>query len=355
MAKLNIKEAEDKYLDKLNTEGITVSVSKIQCYRNCHQAFYYRYVLKLRRKMKGDALIRGSVIHESLENYYMGKSWKKPIKQFEKDFQEKYLLAEREMLGDLPKMVYTLMENYIECWEEDDEKYDWVKTEQDFTVELPKPKDIKIPMFLTGFIDAQIEDNRGCLIGEHKTHKKFPDGDVRMFNTQSSLYAWVCNEHLGFPADRILWNYIRAGMPSEPKVLKDGRSISRAKIDSTPLVVRKWLEAHNYDVRKYQDLISAQSYDNWFRRNVVRTDKSIINNVLEDTVNTTSQMILLPLLKDKNIDKFKCQYCDYKSICQLQLTNPQADLDFLLRSEYEIGGDNNGKENKDKKGKSQKR
>ena len=70
---------------------------------------------------------------------------------------------------------------------------------------------------LNSDIDAQIEDNRGYLIGEHKTHKRFPDGDVRMFNTQSSLYAWVCNEHLGFKADRILWNYIRADVPSVPK------------------------------------------------------------------------------------------------------------------------------------------
>ena len=347
---LDIKEAEEKYLDKLNKEGITVSVSKIQCYRNCHQAFYYRYVLKLRKRIKGDALLRGSVIHESLENYYDGKSWKKVVKKFEKEFNEKYLLAEREYYGDLPGMVYTLMENYIDCWEEEDEKLDWLKTEQEFTVELPKPKDIKIPMLLTGFIDAQIEDNRGYLIGEHKTHKRFPDGDVRMFNTQSSLYAWVCNEHLGFKADRILWNYIRADVPSVPRVLKDGRTISRAKIDSTPLVVRKWLEANNYDVKKYQDLISAQSYDNWFRRNVVRVDRGIVNSVLEDTVNTTSQMIYLPLIKDKNIDKFKCQYCDYKNICQLQLTNPKADLDFLIKSEYEVGGDKNGKKDKHKKG-----
>lgn len=356
MAKIDIKKAEADYLKKLKEEGLTVSVSRIQQYRKCHQAHYYKYVLKLTRKLKGSALQRGSALHECLEYYYQGKSWKKSWLQFKEEFFKTHFPEEIAELGDIPQLVYNLMENYVECYE--DEELEYIETELEFNVPLVKEENINI----IGFIDFLARDSRGILIGETKTHKNFPDYDVRLFNTQSALYAWVIKDQLKlFPnerVDRILWNYIRAKDPSTPRILKDG-NISRAKLDSTPFTVKKFLKENGLKDKDYQELIDAQSFDNYFRRDIVSINKNVVATILEDTRETAKQILHNPLVKDKNINKMNCNYCDYKNLCQAQLCDPDADIDFMIKADFEIRerkeeDNGKGKKGSNKKSKKQK-
>ena len=337
-------------LNKIKEEGLTVSNSRLNQWRRCHRAHYYKYVMKLSPKVKGPALVRGSAIHECLEYYYSGKSWKKPQREFEEQFNKMYLSEERALLGDLPKMVYDLMVGYVECWEQEDEELDFLEQELEFIVPLFKGEKI----YIKGFIDFIAEDNKGIILGETKTHKRFPEYDVRLFNTQSSIYAWVVRDALNkYPdkkVNRIMWNYIKAKQPTEPRLLKDGKTLSKAKLDSLPGVVYRAIKSHGLDPKKYQDLISAQDYSNYYRREVLRIDDRVVKSVLEDTRDTAIQIYKHPLYKDRNISK-DCSFCDFKSLCQAELCNPGSDLDYIIKADFEIreiGGKKDGKSKKEK-------
>ena len=67
-------------------EILKLSNSKVTTWRKCHMAYHYKYNLKLRPKRKGIALRRGSIIHECIEAYDSGRSWRKPYKEFAKQF-----------------------------------------------------------------------------------------------------------------------------------------------------------------------------------------------------------------------------------------------------------------------------
>ena len=328
---MNNKKWEKMAKEKIQDEGLVVSNSRLNCWRSCHRKHYYKYVLRLTPKVKGSALIRGSALHECLEYYYSGRSWKKPYKEFKAQFEKMYLKEEREVLGDLPQMVYDLMTGYVECWEREDEGMDFI--EQEFEFKIPLVDDILI----CGFIDFIARDDRGIILGETKTHKRFPDYDVRLYNIQSSIYAWVIKQMGKYPNEdvsRIMWNYIKAKQPSRPKLLKSG-TLSKAKLDSIPNVVYDEIVRLGLDPKNYQDLISAQSYNNYYRRDVLRIDNRVTKSIIVDTKATAKQIYKHPTWKDRNINKMNCQYCDYCSLCQAELSNPDMDLDFIIKKDFD--------------------
>lgn len=332
---MDIKRLEEEYVASVN-EKLSVSNSRLNLFRRCHRAHYYKYCWNIVPRRKGEALERGSAIHACLEAYYKGKSWKKEWKKFRDKWEAEHLLEEKELLGDIPQMVYDLMENYIECYEAEDEDIDYLETELHF--EVPLVEGIE----LEGYIDYIARDDKGIVIGETKTHKMFPNNDVRLFNAQSSIYAWVLNEKLSLyeePIKRIVWNYIKAKQPTEPQVLKNGK-LSTKKIDSTPYTVSKTIKKLGLNEKDYADLISAQSYDNYFRRHELRINKKVMNSIVEDTISTAQQIKNNPLLKDRNLGK-DCSFCDYRGICQAELIDPEADLSYIIKVDYEERGRRN--------------
>jgi hypothetical protein len=347
------KSMEKRALKKIKDEGLVVSNSRLNTWRNCHRMHYFKYVMKLSPKIKGAALIRGSALHECLEYYYSGKSWLKPYKAFKKEFNKNTLAEERALIGDLPQMVYDLMRGYVACYEEEDENLEFLEQELEFTVSLGVPSygdKIKI----NGFIDFIAEDDKGIIIGETKTHKRFPEYDVRLFNIQSSIYAWVIREALKkYPnknVNRIMWNYIKAKQPSKPRLLKPDKNgvqkLSKARLESLPHIVYEAIKEYGLNPKDYQDLISAQCYDDFYRRDILRIDTNVVNSVLEDTRDTARQIYEQPLLKDRNISK-NCAWCDYRNLCQAELVNPDSDLDYLIKADFEIRerkDDNSGKD-----------
>lgn len=318
-----------------------VSNSRLNQFRNCHRAHYYKYVMDIVPKRKGVALERGSIIHKCLEDYYSGKSWKKSWKSFKKDWESKYLLEERIELGDIPEMVYELMEGYIECYEDEDENLDFL--EQELHFEVPLIEEVT----LEGYIDFIAEDqNNNIWVGETKTHKEFPKADIRLFNMQSSLYVWALEELGLYSPKGIMWNYIKAKTPPKPRILKNG-GLSTARLVSTPHMVRKTIKELGLKVENYEGLINSQSYLNFYQRHQVRVNKPVINSVLEDARDTARQILNNPECKDRNLSK-NCLFCDYRILCQAELVDPDSDLDFLIKLNFERRDKNNGRKEKNK-------
>lgn len=288
-------------------------------------AYYYKYGLKLRPKKKGIALRRGSIIHECIEAYDSGRSWRKPYRNFAKQFYEETFKEEIVEMGDIPRMVEELMENYQALYENDGLIY--LGNELHF--ELPLMPGVVIE----GYLDALVEDEKGAIWPkETKTYKRNPDYDFLLLNTQSALYTWAVTE-MGYSPKGTLWDIIRAKEPGRPQLLKDGK-VSKRGIDSTPYTVKKALREMGQNPEDYEDLLAKVSYEDYFRRYPVRVNPTVVNGIMDDFKSTAREIMKFGgKLRDRNLGK-GCAWCDYKPLCQADLMG--LDTEFIQKKQFEV-------------------
>ena len=94
--------------------GITMSFSKWKTITRCYRQAYYKYILKLRKKSKGVALAKGSLIHECIEAMFLENDYnaiKKPIRRFKNNLEELFE-EERVQYEDIPGEVMRIMRGY---------------------------------------------------------------------------------------------------------------------------------------------------------------------------------------------------------------------------------------------------
>jgi hypothetical protein len=306
-------------------ETLKLSNSKVTTWRKCHKAYYYKYGLKLRPKKKGIALRRGSIIHECIEAYDSGRSWRKPYRNFAKQFYEETFKEEIVEMGDIPRMVEELMENYQALYENDGLIY--LGNELHF--ELPLMPGVVIE----GYLDALVEDEKGAIWPkETKTYKRNPDYDFLLLNTQSALYTWAVTE-MGYSPKGTLWDIIRAKEPGRPQFLKDGK-VSKRGIDSTPYTVKKALREMGQNPEDYEDLLAKVSYEDYFRRYPVRVNPTVVKGIMDDFKSTAREIMKSgDKLHDRNLGK-GCAWCDYKPLCQADLMG--LDTEFIQKKQFEV-------------------
>lgn len=314
---------------------LKISNSRVKTFRGCHYAHYLKYVEGLTKKQKAGALRRGSAIHECLEAYNSGKSWRKPFKEFKADFYENTFEEERLELGDLPGMVEELMENYAYYYEQvKPEDYEYLYNE--FHFELPLTEGVLIE----GYIDAIVKDSSGKILTvEHKTYKRDPGRDFIIFNPQSAIYNWALGQ-LGSEPGGTIWDIIKAKKPSYPTLLKSGK-LSKAKLDSTPYSVKKGIKLLGLDPKDYREFIDSHNYESYFTRELIRYNKQTTSSIIEDLINTAKEIRDRgEKLRDKNLGK-DCTWCQFKDICQAEILG--LDTEYIINKVYEKGGRKNGK------------
>lgn len=306
-------------------KDLKISNSKLNTWRKCHRAYHYKYILKLRKKIKSSALQRGSIIHECIEYYNNGKSWKKPFERFRKTFYENTFIEERIMLGDIPSMVESLMENYVRWTEEDELEY--LENELEFNLPLMPG------VVFNGFLDSLVKDEKGKIWTlERKTYAKEPSRDFLVFNTQSAIYTWACQQ-LGYNSQGTIWEIIKAKEPSKPKLTSKG-ILSQASLDSTPYTVERGLKELGLNPKDYKDFIKGFSYESFFQRHKVLVNDSIVNLIMEDCKATASEILEKgDTLKDRNLNR-DCSFCEFKELCQAELMG--LDYSYIISHEFEV-------------------
>lgn len=315
--------------------SLTLSYSRIRVWKSCHYDHYQKYVNKLVPKKKSPALIRGSIIHECLEAYYNGKSWKKVWQRFADEFYEEAFEEEIESLGDIPYMAKELLEAYFHFYEKEDEGTEYLNNELHF--ELPLIDDIN----LEGYIDAIIEDEDGKIwVKDYKTFRSMPEYNSLRFNYQSAIYMWALRE-MGYEVEGMIWDIVTAKTPSKPQLLKDG-SVSKRKLDSNPYTVRKGIIELGLDPNDYLDLIHSVKYENYFHRFKIRYNQNLVDALMEDIKQTALEIRDNgDRLKDMNLEtKFKSSYMD---LWQAEVMN--SDVEFIIDNHFERR-ETNGKKNK---------
>lgn len=315
-------------------EELVLSQSGLKTWRNCHKLYDFKYIQNLEKVVKNTNLTRGSIVHAMIEAKANGEDpWEK-FDQLINEERSKVFTEEYDEFEEMAETIEAIMEGYFAHYKEDDQtpvKINNQSAEHEFKLPLIPEENI----FFKGIIDMITKDDKGRLwIMDHKTHKKFPSGDIAYINIQGALYAWGWQKVSGDKVNGIIWNYIKWKAPTTPELLKSGEMSKRANIDTTWGVYRKALLQAGLNPDDYLDMKEKLTgkEDDFFLRVYLPLNQDIINNVLEDAKQTALDIKHnAGKLKDRNISN-NCLFCDFYNLCQAQLKG--LDTELMLRSEY---------------------
>ena len=314
-------------------ETFKVSQSKVKTWRKCRQAYWYRYVESLRKKVKARPLTFGSLVHEMIEAHANSEDPFSILRHAEKK-QGKMFRAEYQLYGNIIDDVRIIMTDYFAHHKRDDVVYLKVHgqfAEHEFNV------DIGDGIVATGKVDAYAVRNRLTWMVEHKTFgKQMPDEDARWRDLQSSVYIRI-GEMLGWPrVDGLLWDYIRSKPPQTPEFLKNGK-VAKRLIDTLPTKVREFISANKRQVGgDAARLVSmaAKNESRYFRRIYVPTKPDVVGKVFADFTETAREMRdLHGKRRARTVDRH-CSWCDYEGLCRAELRG--GDVDFLKEKDFEV-------------------
>lgn len=318
-----------------------VSQSKVKCWRQCRQRYWYRYVEKLRRKLIPRPLQFGRMVHEMIEAEANGKD---PMRHLNKISQrdDKMFRSQREEYGEIVQDTRWIMSEYFHYWDsQSDKRIEYVEmkgksSEHSFELEIPKGK-----IVITGKIDnlARRPSNKTRWLAEHKSGKRIPNDDHRWRQLQSALYIRVV-DMLGLPKlDGTLWDYIRSKPPSKPQVLKTGKMSARA-LDTLPVTVVDTLRKEGLDPKdKRFGPLMKMAEDNrrtYFQRVFTPVKENVVDFLYDDFLRSAREMAETHGDEDRvsmTIDRH-CDWCEYEGLCRAKLQD--LDIDFLKKKDYTI-------------------
>lgn len=313
--------------------------SMLKTFRRCPMQTRYKYLLRLKPKITGKPLHRGSWIHKLLEVHYKGGDWEAEHQQLSLKFNEMFD-EEKEQYGDLPREIRQLMQSYFWHYQ----KHDWKILDVEFTLETELPDGT----FYRGKIDLLVEDQYGLWIVDHKSHKRLPEFGYRLLDSQSALYIWAAlRNHI--PVQGHIWNYIRTKSPTVPQLLKTGDRISRRAIDTDYLTYGRALKKYgisitgDYALRLRQ--LKAQQYQHgepqlssFFRRDILEKSNEMVRRVAQEGYHTARRMNDYPWDKEGSIERVpdrSCTFtCDYMDLCTTELFG--GDIRPLIRQRYQV-------------------
>lgn len=313
-------------------KNLLLSNSSFKTLQRCEYKYVLKYVDGLVPKRKQRPLYLGTWIHLLLqEKYRPNGMWKAVQQKLVREYAH-LLPEEKEHLGNLPEITTTIMEGYERTWATD--HADWKILETEKSVELPISQDFTY----VARLDVIAEDDDGVWIWDHKTHKgKQPSEDYRTSDPQSSLYNWVYEKLTGIKPAGFVFNYLRTKPPAVPRLLKNGKGISRAaNIDTNWYTLMKTLRQYNLDPNDYREELAAARARNksFYDRVFIPRPAGVINNLLRDIRQK------LPRIKElhegarptRNLT-YECdRSCEYRILCLTELTG--GDGTYIRRNDY---------------------
>lgn len=336
------------YVDEL---GRAISThSMLKTFRRCPMQAYFKLELRLKPRIQGVHLKRGTWVHSLLEEFHgpggVEAMWAKHAelsRQFDGLFDE-----EKDEYGDMPREIKQIMQSYAWHYEADT----WVVHEREFTLETLLP-DGRI---YRGKVDALIEDQFGLWLVDHKTHKTLPRHDYRVLDTQSPLYIKAAWDN-DIPVLGFIWNYVRWKAPSKPQMAYKGtkrQRLSTKDIDTDYLTfaraLKEYRDEYGLDIAPYRAQLrqlKSQRYDphsnlqqsSFFRRDRMEKAEDMIGRAwtaagrTSNTMNTYdfSDMDAIERVVDRS-----CEFsCSYTGPCGAHLIG--ANWQALVRQNYTTG------------------
>lgn len=339
--------AEGLYLDD---DGRVINThSMLKTFRRCPKQAEFKYVHRLKPRLLGSPLKRGTWFHALLEAYHGVGDWRDVHQKYTHEFA-KLFDEEKDYYGDMPREIEALMLSYIWHYKNDP----WEYKQVEFQLEANFPG---TDLVYRGKVDAMIENQHGLWLVDHKTHKSLPDHNFRLLDAQSALYLWAAREN-GIPVKGFIWNYTRWKAPSTPRLLKDGTRLSKSACDTDyPTYVRalknykdanpafkitsEYRERAEYLKKlRYQPGMPQES--TFFRRDVLEKSDEMIDRVMRENLHTAIRMNSYNFEDAEAVERVVdrgCTFsCSYTDLCTADLMG--ANTRPLIKQNYTTGDPN---------------
>lgn len=227
---------------KDSSEPILVRTSERASFLKCRQSWYWGYVEQLRAPTTDNKLIFGDFVHQALAKYYKPgrKRGPQPAGTFEALCEERLdefsqnIWADDEFVN-LTQLGVTMLERYVEHWEEADKEYRILASEQTFQVPIGRYQGHKI--FYVGTIDGVWEHIPSSKIrfAEHKTTTAISESALPMDEQVGAYWTfgprWLRLQGIlksGAKIDGILYNWMRKAVPNPDKEYDElGRKLNK--------------------------------------------------------------------------------------------------------------------------------
>lgn len=319
--------------------------SMLKTFRRCPKQAEYKYVYRLKPRLLGKPLRRGTWLHSLLEVFHMGDDWMAVHTKLSRQFNEMFD-EEKDFYGDMPTECLQLMLSYIWHYKNDP----WKVLETEFTLETNFPDGT----IYRGKVDMLIENRFGLWLVDHKTHKTLPDHNFRLLDAQSALYLWAGLRN-GLPLQGFIWNYLRTKAPSIPKRNLNGQ-MSKAKIDTDyPTYYKEIKRLHELDenplkitpdITQKLAYLKSQRYvpdapqtSTFFRRDVLEKSNGMLKRVATENYRTAKRMNTYDFDNADAVERVVergCTFsCSYTDICAVELLG--GNTRPLIKQNYTIG------------------
>jgi hypothetical protein len=312
-----------------------LSFSSIKDWKTCRKAWHYKRVLKLSPRRKPVALRKGSAVHELLETYLTGNSWRDKLAEIDKEYRG---LSEedQEFYGNLPGDCERIVQGWIDHWK--DNPVETLGVEINFG-----GKDSVIPaleiipgVFLQGKIDWVFKDTvarTGIWVCDHKTYgKSIPDESQRLNDLQTIIYSEAM-PMLGFPRPTgVVFDYLKTKLPEPPKILRDGSLTKSSKVGCSHEQFMEAIQANGLNPDDYQTQLELAKANVFYDRKYIAKPKTLARTLIEELRIVNHEIKYLKDFPYRNYT-FNCKGCSFLSLCTAELNG--LDTQFLLDTEYE--------------------
>ena len=262
----------------------------------CEKKWWFSYVEGLTPHETPTALVQGSLMHMLLEEYYRSNMQTDidqlksividPWIELQQDRSQTKLypdqwLSER---SEWAVMCLTMMDGYMAHW--DDSGWQVLAVEPQICRSIIHPateeplRDSRGREWVySGRVDVVIKDLATDLdwLVEHKTtsHTDLDGYCTKLtFDPQIRGYAWAPRsphpEHSQFPDGikpvGVIYNVLKKSIPSEPKVLKNGKLSTDKRQNTTVEKFRRAIAENKGDESDYEDVLETLAKKKFFHR-----------------------------------------------------------------------------------------
>lgn len=189
--------------------------SSLKTFRRCKRMFFWKYMMRLRPRGRGAALLIGSAAHEALEQWYKGRrSSMTKIAERMRAEAEKIYLEEKDYFNqkDIEKadqglqMFVGMMEGYDAIYkhERDEWDIDPANIERKFSADMGD-------FDFNGKCDLIASQDGKWFLVEHKTAATIPDSYIERLplDTQVKAYIFGAREVMGLPIKDVVYDVIK--------------------------------------------------------------------------------------------------------------------------------------------------
>lgn len=317
--------------------------SMLTTFARCPRMAMYKYSDRIIPRAMSRPLTMGNFFHQLLDTHYKGGDWKETHARICEKQEEEFF---EEEIRDVPRSCIRLMNSYLWHYQLED-KYGFkvLETETKYETEWP---DGSVYQCL---IDALVEFDGALWVMDHKLRTTLPDHLQRLLDSQLLLYMW-CLRRNGIRVKGVIWNYIRMKPPAIPKVLKNGYELSKRKIETDYVTLRRVLRENHIDDTPYTADLERMKAVYWrphkeqrsgfFRREFMEKDDATVRRKVIEMYRTRKRMARYDFTTNRDsverVVESSCRYrCSYSLICSTELFGGNADS--VRANHYKEGGD----------------